>query len=227
MSEGILDLFSFLQGGFANVLADTYTPVSFPLSMPSLGIRRVNWNYESSNRSSISPYSLSSQIQKFGGQKLSAQVEVTSLKREEAEKWISFLLLLDGENGTFLFQDSNGRYPNGVNSGIPLTNGANQTGNVLVTKGWNPGVPNQLKAGDWISFPDYRLHKVLRDASSDGAGRVVLDLKPKLRSLYPDGTFITTVDAKGLFRLSNSNYTLTEIDEQRIYSVSFSCEEAY
>ena len=91
-------------------------------------------------------------------------------------------------------------------SGTPLINGANQTGDTIVTDGWTASVSGLLLKGDVISFADVyevnpqsyqstgRLQRfvVQKNVDSDGTGNATIQVSPSIN----DGT-LTTVDGQG------------------------------
>lgn len=228
MSHGFIDLLSFLQGGFAGVLPNAYVPISFPLTPPSTpGIKRITWKMIRSSVRSTSEFSLISQVQEFSGRKLEASVTMPEMNRDQAEAWNAFLLMLDGDRGTFLLGDPAAKTPRGAWLGTPVVAAGNNAGSsILVLEGLTPNIADQVRAGDWIQLPNYRIHKCLRDADSSNDGQVTLDVWPHLRQAYPQGSAVITSNTKGQFRMKDSSYTTWESDERQIFGISFECEEA-
>ena len=148
-------------------------------------------------------------------------------KLTDAEQWITFLLKLNGMEGTFLFGDPNAKTPQGPATGTPLVNGASQTGNSLITDGWTVSVTGILKAGDYIqlgSGSTTRLYKVLNDADSDAGGNATFDIWPRLRVSPADNDLIITSAAKGLFALAG-NIMEWDIEGAMKYGISFTAIE--
>lgn len=154
-----------------------------------------------------------------------AEVTLPVMERADAEEWISFLLKLNGQQGTFLLGDSAAKTARGIATGTPLVNGASQTGQSLVTDGWTAGVTGILKAGDYIQLGQ-RLYKVLNDANSDGSGNATLDIWPRLRESPANNSSIIVSDCLGLFRLSGNSYQIHSADVAKLFSLAFSAEEA-
>lgn len=203
--------------------------ISYPLSLPSnRQIQKVRLNAVDIVGVSQSPFTASQQVYRYTGQFWEADITLRPMDRDEAEYWISFLLKLNGQYGTFLLGDPNGATPRGVATGTPLVKGANQTGNELLTDGWTSGITGILKAGDYIQLgtaASARLYKVLDDVNSDASGNATLTLYPDLRSAPADNSAITVNNAKGNFRLSANN-TAWDIGEAQIYGITFGAREA-
>lgn len=174
-----------------------------------------------------SPFTLSEQVQRHAGQRWGLSVSLPPMKRDAAEEWIAFLVALNGIEGTFVMGDPAGAAPRGVATGTPLVDGGGQTGGVLNTKGWTASQTGILKAGDWIQLGSAsapRLHKVLTDADSDGAGLASLDIWPNLRASPADNDPITISSAKGLFRLAGNDQEWP-VDEALFYGIDFEAVE--
>lgn len=203
--------------------------ISYPLSLPSnRQISRVRLNAIDVVGVVQSPFTASQQVYRYQGQYWEADITLRPMDREEAEYWISFLLKLNGQYGTFLLGDPNGATPRGVATGTPLVKGAGQTGNELLTDGWTSGITGIMKAGDYIQLgtgSNARLYKVLDDVNSDGSGNATLTLYPDLRSAPSDNSAIIVNNAKGNFRL-NSSQTAWDITEAQIYGITFGAREA-
>lgn len=200
--------------------------ISYPLSPPaSPSIKRLQLYEVSAVSVSRSPFTFNTQVQAHQGQMWGAQVTLPQMSRSSAEAWHAFLLSLNGPFGTFTLYDPLARTPQGAASGAPLVNGASQTGQTLITDGWNPSVTGILKAGDYIQLGQ-SLYKVLKDVDSDGSGNATLDIFPRLRTPPGDNTLILTDTCKGIFRLFDSTVPIFGVDELQAYDVSFHCIEA-
>lgn len=110
-------------------------------------------------------------------------------------------------SGFDMFQSQNvPTHTVGDHGGIPLTNGAGQTGSALVTDGWDTSVTGLLKAGDvftiagvfeinpqnYASTGRLQYFVVQEDVNSDGSGNATISISPAIN----DGS-LTTVDAEG------------------------------
>lgn len=203
--------------------------ISYPLALPTTtGIAKIRLSANSVVGISMSPFTAKQQVYKYTGQYWEAEISLPPMKRSEAEYWISFLLKLNGSYGTFLLGDPNGATARGVATGTPLVNGANQTGNELVTDGWTTSTTGILKAGDYIQLgtgASAKLHKVLDDVDSDSSGNATITIWPDLRSAPSDNAAIVVSGAKGVFRLS-TNQSDWDVNEASIYGMTFPAKEA-
>lgn len=222
---GILDLISLGQGGVAGIDENQYTPISFPLTLPTVsGFRRFRMRQRRSQQLSESPSSLISQVQESTGERWEADVTLPLLKRDKAAEYQGFFNMLDGKKGTFMLGDALGRQPRGTPLGTPKVRDSGQTGKVLIIDGCSPETQRWMRAGDYFQIGE-RLHQVSRDVDADASGIVVLDFWPRLREVYDTGTLLITADCKGLFRMASVSWDQFEADEQQLYTISFSAEE--
>lgn len=201
---------------------------TFPLTIPSVtSAARIELYANTSVGISTSPFTFSSQRQIYSGQYWELAVTLPNMARAEAEEWIAFLLKLNGPQGNFLMGDPLGYVARGIATGSPVVNGANQTGQELITDGWTINKTGILKAGDYIQI-SYRLYKVLQDVDSDGSGNATLDIWPTLRESPADNAVITTSNTKGLFRLSSTRFPVASLAGHQlapVYSMSFTAVE--
>jgi hypothetical protein len=201
--------------------------ISYPLSLPtSKGLDRFAWTNFNATGMLRSPFTFATQVQAHQGQLWAADVSVAvDSTRALMEPWRAFLAALRGQTGTFLMGDPQGKTPRGVATGTPTVDGSSQTGNTLATTGWTAATTNILRQGDYIQVGQ-RLYMVLSDHNTNGSGGTVLDIFPRLRESPTGGTTIITSNTVGLFRLADSEVRLHEIDQELVYSISFSAVEA-
>ncbi len=203
-------------------------PITFPLSLPtSPGFTDAVFTAQSVVAATTSPFTFDQQVQKHPGQRWSIQASLPTMQRINAEEWISFLLKLNGIEGTFLIGDPSGKAPQGVGTGSPLVKGASQSGNSLITDGWTVSQTGILKAGDYFqlgSGATARLHKVLNDANSDGSGNATFDIWPSLRESPVDDSTIIVNNTIGVFRMSSNNMSWS-IDTAVLYGLSIDAVE--
>jgi len=205
---------------------------SYPLSLPTVtGVAQVRLVARSQVGVATSPFSYKQQVFRNPGQRFEADISLPPMPREIAEQWISFLLRLRGQFGTFLLGDPVAATPRGsaaATPGTPSVNGASQTGDELIIDGIPASGDDYLKAGDYIQLGtgnQSRLHKVLEDVPLDGSGEATLNLFPALRSSPADDQSVVVSNAKGVFRLA-TNETNWDIGEASIYGVVFGAVEA-
>lgn len=198
--------------------------IAFPIDLPDTdSFREARMTARTIVGVTRSPFTGAQQVQKHQGQWWEFECALVPMNRDTAEDWISFLLSLNGQEGTFLLGDPLGAVPRGIATGTPLIKGASQTGRTLVTDGWTASTANILKAGDYFqlgSGSETRLHKVLTNAASNSAGEATLDIFPEIKSAYDDNTAISTSNAKGAFRLT-SNEMGFDLQQASKYGISF------
>jgi len=174
-----------------------------------------------------SPFTGSQEVQEHQGQWFNMAVNLRPLTGIEARRWAAFFTSLNGKAGTFVLQCQPVFKPLGPAGGAPVVAGAAQTGNSLMTSGWDANA-TVLLAGDYIqvgSLPTPRLHMVRQDVLTDGSGNATIDIWPRLREVPADGSVIVTDNPGGLFRLT-SNQNPWDIETGLIYGFSFNAMEA-
>tara|TARA_R100000329_G_scaffold50992_1_gene47083 strand:- start:8918 stop:9550 length:633 start_codon:yes stop_codon:yes gene_type:complete len=206
--------------------------ISYPLTLPTVsGIATVTFRATNVTAISMSPFTFKQQVVSHAGQRWEAEVSMPPMSRADAEEWISFLVSLRGQLGTFTLGDPSGATARGSASsapGTPLVNGASQTGGSLAIDGCPASATGYLKAGDYIqlgSGSSATLHKILQDVNTLSGGDVTVDLWPHIRTAPADNSTVVVSNAEGLFRLSQ-NQTSWSIDEATIFGVTFACVEA-
>jgi hypothetical protein len=176
-----------------------------------------------------SPFDGSQQAFEWPGEWFELEVSMPPMEQEDAELWITFLLSLRGQSGTFYYGDPSRSTPAGVATGTPKVNGSNAAGSkTLATKGWTHSITGILKAGDYLQIGSgitRRLYKVMKDANSDGSGNSTLDIFPRLREALSDNTAITTTSCTGVFRLAE-NRREWNINAALQYGIQFKAVEA-
>ena len=201
--------------------------INYPLTLPiTSGIRQIELMYETANAVTTSRYTYQQQVQINPGQRWTADVMLAKMTQADASYWQAFFLSLNGNEGTFLLGDPSREAPLGSALGSPQVNGASQTGAELITDGWDPNETGLLLPGDYIELPGNRLHMVLTQVNSDGLGNATLDIWPNLRESPADDTVISTINTRGIFRMSSSSGVVQNVDHQHVVTLSFSCVEA-
>jgi len=198
--------------------------ISFPISIPSSpAIKSVKFKMVNASAFNSSPFTGQQQVTVFPGQWWEIEVTLPTMTRADAEEWISFLAKLNGHEGTFNIGDPDGATPRGTGGGTPLVNGASQTGQDLITDGWNLSEA-VLKTGDYVQIGT-KLYKSLTDVTSDGSGNATLTLYPSVKTAPSDGASIIVTNTTGTFRLKTpvSGWSADSLSH---YTVSFSAVEA-
>jgi hypothetical protein len=109
----------------------------------------------------------------------------------EARTLSAFLISLRGMAGRFNITVANFAPLNGTALGSPTVKGANQTGNALVTDGWQSGQLEALAVGDYFSV-NGELKMVTSPTVPDGTGTAVIQFEPSLHQAPPDNGQIIT-----------------------------------
>jgi len=202
--------------------------ISYPLALPShTGVMSVEMTAINAVAYSRSPFTFAGQAHAYSGQSWQADISLPAMKRADAEQWISFLISLRGQLGTFLLGDPAAPAPRGLAGsflGTPVI--TNQTGGTISVTGASRSKTNWLLAGDYIQIgtaADATLHKVLQNASTDGSGDTTLEVWPHVRGTRSGS--IAVNNTVGNFRLS-SNQQSWSVNEASIYGITFGAMEA-
>lgn len=201
--------------------------LTFPLSLPSVGLRSIAFRAQSVVGLSESPFTLEQQLYEHQGEGWGADVKLPRMRRADAEPWVAFLLGLRGIAGTFLMGDPINTSPRGTWAGSPKVLGAHAARVATIAMDGFTAAAT-VKAGDWFQTgtgANTHLHKVVLDATADGAGLLTLEIWPRTRAALADNDTFVTASPKGLWRLA-SNEREWSIELAQMYGLSFSCVEA-
>ena len=205
--------------------------ITYPLSMPTnTNVATVSLTAVNTVGVTSSPYNYKLSVYRHQGQRWEADINLSLMKRADAEEWITFFMKQYGGYGTFLLGDPNAATPRGsaaTTAGTPVVNGASQTGDELDIDGLPASATGYLKAGDYIQLgtgTSSQLYKVLDDVDSNASGEATLQIWPDLRSSPADDATVVVSGAKGLFQLSTPTTNWT-IDNAGFYSMAFGAVE--
>ena len=202
---------------------------TYPLTLPTVtGARSVNLRAINAVALSQSPFTFAAQSQAFSGQMWAADVSLPPMKRSDAAVWVSWLVSLRGQYGTFLMGDPLCATAQGEAGGTPISAGSNPAGETLYIGGATANQTDWLKAGDYIQIgtgANARLHQVLSDVDTNASGNATLSLWPHTRSAVAPGTAIVVSSPVGRWRL-DTNQSEWSINEAAVYGISFSAVEA-
>lgn len=169
-------------------------------------------------------FNSSDKVYAWDGQKREVTIQIglmegnSLMSLEKAMAWQTFILKLNGSEGTFLVQDPVAyalRGLAGETGNAGQVNGANQFGPDLETDGWVPSTTGLFLKGDHISINN-RLYQILDDVDSDGAGAATLTIWPFARNNIADAAEILVgADAFGLFRLIEPPEFAWNVDKLR------------
>lgn len=222
MSEGFLDLAAYILGGGTTAVSnppEAYVPLAYPIEVPLLGgASSIDWGYDTVRPVSESPFTFHQLVHVHQGERLRAAISLAVMTREALGQWASLLMNLDGGYGIFWFGDFIHPRPLGSALGSPVVDGANQKGRTLSVSGMTANAQNVFKQGDKIQVGN-ALHVITRDVSVDSYGRLVLELRPRLRVSPSDGQAIITESPKGLFRLAKNSINVGRVSVSGKYEI--------
>jgi len=205
--------------------------IIYPLAMPTVTkIRSIEFTATSAVSYSRSPFTFAGQAQEFSGKMWQANVTLPPMKRAAAEEWISFLLSLKGQVGTFQMGDPLAATPRGSarDADSILINGTIADKSVINLDSCPTNQTAYLKAGDYLQTGtggSQQLFKVLVDANTNSSGEIAVDVWPTVRTTIADDQAVFVQNTKGVFRLSE-NETNWSVTELAIYGMTFSVVEA-
>ncbi len=126
-------------------------------------------------------------------------LEVNQRMSAERAAIQAFLLKLSTGDHNFTLKDHS-YLRRGTGAGTPLVNGANQTGNSIVTDGWTASAAGVLLEGDMIQVRN-QLVMVTADVSANGSGQATISVTPAVRIAPADNSAIVTATPTGIFKL--------------------------
>lgn len=205
--------------------------ITYPLTFPTQGVSSVTMRQASVIGGAPSPFTGHIQTHEHQGAWWEMDVSYPPLKAVGADAIVaSFLVKLKGILGTFNAGDPSRATPRGTakdTPGSPVVNGASQTGDELDIDGLPINETGYLLAGDYFQLGSgltTRLHMVLDNVDSDGAGAATMTIWPNLRESPSNGATVVVSSAVGLFRLT-SNVAQWNIDTAKFYGIIFSARE--
>lgn len=168
-----------------------------------------------------SPFTGTQQVQDWGGAWWEYSIEFAAVGLASGKAFSAFFAALGGARTAFLFSDPTIKNTGGV--GVPLVNGAGQTGTSLVTDGWSA---TGLQAGDFFSLGadvSTRLYQVT-SAVVPVAGAATVQFVPALRVSPADNAALRVVSPQVLLRMAGPVPTTIALAD--IYQFSISAREA-
>lgn len=199
--------------------------INYPLTFPIDNLKEVKLMAIQKVGLTRAVFSMQTQVVLHSGNSWGAEIVLPVMKKENADKWTSFILSLKGRYGTFYLYDPLAQTPAGSAIGSPLVDGANQLGYELLTNGWGADEEGLLLPGDKIQI-GVRLYQVLNQVDSNSSGEATLDIWPNLRESPADEALIITERPQGIFRLAEEEFQISQFNEAHIFDISFKCVEA-
>lgn len=196
--------------------------ISYPVTFPDISPSGLTLRHLTAASISESPYSGHEQVYTYDYQKWALDFSFPPLRRSDASVLTSFLLSLNGRQGTFTYGPSASFPIQGNTYQDGAVNGGSQTGKSIVTDGWPVNMDTILKAGDYVGINGY-LYQILTDVDSNSSGQATIDIWPNLRSAS-DNAVISITSPTTTFRLTSANIEYS-IDIAINYGVEFSAME--
>jgi hypothetical protein len=175
-----------------------------------------------------SPFDGTMQTLEMPGARWEFTVTWQTLSPDDRRELSAFLARLRGRVGRFTYGPiwSPRRATGG---GVPVINGAGQSGEVLSTSGWTPSV-QVMRAGDWLSYVDsagrQRLHQVVADASANASGIAALTISPPIRRAGNNGAAVEITAPIGAFMLPQDEAPSLNIRPPSFGQVTITMREA-
>jgi hypothetical protein len=205
--------------------------ISYPLALPThTGIAQIELRATNAVAYSRSPFTFAGQAHAYAGKAWQADVTLPSMKREDAERWVAWLISLKGQLGTFYLGDPAATTPLGSarDTDTILVDGAVSSGDTIAIDSAPASQTDYLKAGDYMEIGtgvNRQLFKVLNDVDTDGTGSATVDVWPNVRTSIADDAAVTVQSAQGIFRLAGNEQSFS-INEASIYGITFGAIEA-
>lgn len=201
--------------------------ISYPLALPtSARISQITLTASNAVAYSRSPFTFAGQAHAYAGQMWRADVTLPAMGRTDAEEWVSWLVSLRGQLGTFLLGDPLGCSARGLANtfaGTPII--TSQTGGTIAVTGASVSKDGWLLAGDYIqlgSGSTATLHKVLQNADTDASGNVSLEIWPHVRGTRSGS--VVVANTQGRFMLANNDPSWS-VNNLSKFGISFSAME--
>ena len=205
--------------------------ISYPLALPThTGIAQIELRATNAVAYSRSPFTFSGQAYEYAGKAWQADVTLPSMKREDAERWVAWLISLKGQLGTFYLGDPAATTPLGSarDADTILVNGAVSSGDTIAIDSAPANQTDYLKAGDYMQIgtgTSRQLFKVLTDVDTNGSGQATVDVWPNVRTTITNNASVTVQSTQGIFRLITNEQAFS-INEASVYGITFGAIEA-
>lgn len=164
-----------------------------PTSRPA----SVQWDQVLPEALSASVFNQSTQSTVIGAAYWVVTVGIGPRRLSDLPDWEAFVLGFANTRDRVRFWDWRRETPRGTGAGAPVVDGAGQSGNTLLTRGWGAS-QNVLLAGDWVGV-NGELRRSLAVVASDGTGHAAVVLDQPVRTSPADGTALVLTKPKTLF----------------------------
>ncbi len=188
------------------------------IDMPTnIGFRGVSFGLETNTQTFTSPLNRVTQRALLDGARWVATYRLPRMNKDLAAPWLAFLVSLRGSVDTFNGYDPDRLTPRGSVKGTPLVKGGSQTGNSLLTDGWDNSENGLLMPGDYFAAGG-ELKMVTQQLNSDGVGDGTINFEPAFRNSPPDNDPIIVIKPTCEMTLVNDQQAIWEADHNGIYS---------
>lgn len=203
---------------------------SYPLTLPSApAFQKASWSLKRVTAMSESPFTGQQQVFDYGFALWQATLTLPPMLRPEAALWEAFMMKLHGRLGTFLLFDPDAKTPQGGVNTTATLEGAVAVGDFTIGIDTNnANMTNVFKAGDYIqigSAAASKLHMIVDNATSNGAGVATVNIEPSIKVAANDGAAVNYTSALGVFRMDSPDLGWNT-DQVSKYGITFSCTEA-
>ena len=203
---------------------------SYPLTLPTApAFTAARWTLKRVTAVSESPFTGQQQVFDYGYALWTATLSLPPMMREQAANWEAFLMKLHGRKGTFLLGDPDAKTIQGGATTSATLNGAIAVGAETISIDTNnANMTNVFKAGDYIQIgtaASAKLHMIVDNTNSDGAGVASCNIEPAIKEVASDGAAVDYTEAQGVFRMDTADLGW-DTNEVSRYGITFSCTEA-
>ena len=166
-------------------------------TFPSITPSSQSWGLMTNARQFISPLTGAIQTSQRTGNRWQVSLTFDNLTTTQRRTLQAFLARVQGLSENFYLTD-HAFIRSADGAGTPLVNGADQTGNSLITDGWTGSYA--MRAGDLFSV-NGELKIATADSTISG-GAATIAFAPELRAAPANDAAITRASPTGIFRLS-------------------------
>jgi len=155
-------------------------------ALPVLKVARLRRWLEAASVGVQSPFSLTEQVQDWGGRRWAFEVDMAPTEGDDARSLSVFFDALGGRAGKFVLLDASVIPPSGI--GAPEVDGAGQSGATLETTGFTPSVT--LPSGHLFSLGSGATRRLYRNTApieADSNGDATIAILPPLREAPGNG----------------------------------------
>ncbi len=172
-------------------------------------------------------HNLRRSVRTNGAQRWVITADWVGLTRAQFAPIQAFVLAQRGQWDTFTAALPAHKLPQGIATGTPLVNGANQQGRSLATRGWTANLAGVMKAGDFLGIAGQtKVYMVTADANSDSTGSATLAIEPALLMAPSDSASLAVRNVP--FTLAFGSDTLeSAVAPGGIYNFSLQLMEAF